>query len=170
MNNMMCARKHLHINSSTLQLQINHEILLIIFVLPGFHMFRNIFVISGWGMFGLVCVWAGRIHKCAPLENMNGRTLFGEFSRLRVGALGGGFHGLLFEWAMRTREILEKALWTDMHVIELLHAHASSRDCSWPLFRGDQVSTSLFSVAKFLTGPLILFDLIYNRGADWSKI
>ena len=43
---------------------------------------------------------------------------------------------------------------------------------SWPLFRGDQVSTSLFSVAKFLTGLLstrglrILFDPIYNCGAD----
>ena len=43
---------------------------------------------------------------------------------------------------------------------------------SWPLFRGDQVSTSPFSIAKFLTGPLstrglrFLFDPIYNCGAD----
>ena len=43
---------------------------------------------------------------------------------------------------------------------------------SWPLFRGDQVSISLFSVAKCLTRPLsthglrILFDPIYNCGAD----
>ena len=45
---------------------------------------------------------------------------------------------------------------------------------SWPLFRGDQVSSSIFSVTKFLTGPLstrglrILFDPIYNCGADPS--
>ena len=53
MNNMMCARKYLHINSSTPQLQINHEILLIMFVKPGLRMFKNI---SSRGAFGLVCV------------------------------------------------------------------------------------------------------------------
>ena len=43
---------------------------------------------------------------------------------------------------------------------------------SWPLFRGDQVSILLFSVAKFLTRLLstrrlrILFDPIYNCGTD----
>ena len=47
---------------------------------------------------------------------------------------------------------------------------------SWPLFRGDQFSSSIFSIAKFLTGLLsthglhILFDPIYNCGADWSCI
>ena len=50
---MMCAGKYLHINSSTPQLQINHEILLINFVNPGLH---NVFVISGQGVFGLVFV------------------------------------------------------------------------------------------------------------------
>ena len=60
---------------------------------PGLHMFRNVFVISGWGAFGFV--WeAGP--SITPLKIMNGRTLLGDFSRLRVGALGGSFHGCCY--------------------------------------------------------------------------
>ena len=104
MNNMMCARKYLHINSSTLQLQINHEILLIIFVKPGLPMFKNIFVISGRGTFGLVCVSGSHLNVPPPLENMNGHTLLGHFSRFHVGALGGGFHGCCYLSGGRERE------------------------------------------------------------------
>ena len=45
---------------------------------------------------------------------------------------------------------------------------------TWPLFRGDQVSSSIFSIAKFMTrllstcGLRILFDPIYNCGTDQS--
>ena len=96
MNNIMCTRKYLHINSSTLQLQINREILLIIFVMPVLHMFKNIFVISGRGAFGLVCVSGSHLNVPPPLENMNGHTLLGHFSHLRIDALGGGFRGCCY--------------------------------------------------------------------------
>ena len=63
---------------------------------PGLHMFRNVFVISGRGAFGLVCEAGSSINVRPPLKNMNGRTLLGDFSRLRVGALGGSFHGCCY--------------------------------------------------------------------------